>query len=155
MKDSKTKIAFVIPNLGIGGVETNFLNLSNNLAEKFSKIEIVYHQEIDDGTFKDKFQEKISLIKLKTLRSARVINEYRIYYNSSKPTIIIVSMYVVAFQMIIARIFSKHKPIIIINGGNHFSSFTNKSENFKEKYLLPYFAKVAFKYANFSFVAGL
>ncbi|MDB4042699.1 glycosyltransferase [Gammaproteobacteria bacterium] len=148
-KRLNSKIAFIVPRLCTGGVEINFLNLSNLLIHRFSQIEIVYQSESDEGDYRSKFKEGIVFSKLGTLSGIRMINEYRKYFNSSKPSVIFVSMYVVAIYMLIAKIFSKHKPLIVINGGNHFTSFTNESLRFKEKYLLPIFARVIFKRANF------
>lgn len=149
MKHKDQKISFVVPQLCTGGVEINFLNLANNLIKKFPHIEILYQQEIDSGNYRSQFNEEIKFLKLKKYGGIRLIRELRKYYDESKPSIIVVSMYVVAAYMIVARTFSKHKPKIIINGGNHFTSFIQKSKKFKEKYVFPYFAKIIFQKADF------
>jgi len=149
MKYKDQKITFVVPQLCTGGVEINFLNLANNLIEEFSQIEILYQQEIDSGNYRSQFNEKINFFKLKKFGGIKLISELHEYYDEVKPSIVVVSMYVVAAYMLVARIFSKHKPKIIINGGNHFTSFIQKSKKFKEKYFFLYFAKIIFQHADF------
>lgn len=149
MKHKDQKITFVVPQLCTGGVEINFLNLANNLIRQFSQIEILYQQEIDSGNYRSQFNQKIKFFKLKKFGGIKLIRELHRYYDEGKPSIIVVSMYVVAAYMLVARIFSKHKPKIIINGGNHFTSFIQKSRKFREKYIFPYFAKVIFQQADF------
>jgi glycosyltransferase involved in cell wall biosynthesis len=148
MKNYKDLITFVVPQLCTGGVEINFLNLSNKLIEEFSRIEILYQQEIDSGDYKSKFDKKVTFYKLNALNGIKIIWEMKKYYETSKPSIIVVSMYVVAIYLSIAKIFSTHKPKIIINGGNHFTSFTKKSKKIKEKYLLPFFARHCYKQSD-------
>ena len=43
------KLTFLLPNLGIGGVEINFVNLANYFAGSFKKIDVLYCLELDNG----------------------------------------------------------------------------------------------------------
>ena len=84
MKNYKDLITFVVPQLCTGGVEINFLNLSNKLIEEFSRIEILYQQEIDSGDYKSKFDKKAlieSFISILELSKEEMIDMGNDNYN--------------------------------------------------------------------------
>ena len=53
------KLTFLLPYLGIGGVEMHFLHLSNYFSKSYKEVEILYQNELDDGSYKRKFNKKV------------------------------------------------------------------------------------------------
>ena len=136
------KLTFLLPNLGIGGVELHFLNLANYFAGSFKMIDLLYHVERDNGDYKKKLDTSISLRKIDSKGFIGSIYCYSNYFNERTPDIILVAMYMDAISLIIARFLSDHKPKIIINGSAHFSSLIQNSESTLIRYLPKPLAKI-------------
>ena len=143
------KLTFLLPNLGIGGVEINFLNLANYYAGSFKKIDVLYCLELDNGDYKKRFDRSISFSKINLKGFIKSIFSYSKYFNARTPDIILAPMYMEAVILIIARLFSEHKPKIIINGNAHFSSVIQVSDNNVIRYLLKPLAKIFYPLADF------
>ena len=143
------KLTFLLPNLGIGGVELHFLNLANYFAGSFKMIDLLYHVERDNGDYKKKFDTSISLRKINSKGFIGSIYCYSNYFNERTPDIILVAMYMDAISLIIARFLSDHKPKIIINGSAHFSSLIQNSESTLIRFLLKPLAKIFYPLADF------
>ena len=143
------KLTFIIPNLGIGGVEINFLNLANYYAGSFKKIDVLYCLELDNGDYKKRFDRSISFTKINLKGFIKSIFSYSKYFNERTPDIILVPMYMHAVILIIARLFSEHKPKIIINGNAHFSSVIQNTDSNVIRYLLKPLAKIFYPLADF------
>jgi len=143
------KLTFILPNLGIGGVEINFLNLANYYAGSFKKIDVLYCLELDNGDYKKRFDRSISFSKINLKGFIKSIFSYSKYFNERTPDIILVPMYMHAVILIIARLFSEHKPKIIINGNAHFSSVIQNTDSNVIRYLLKPLAKIFYPLADF------
>ena len=143
------KLTFLLPNLGIGGVEINFLNLANYYAGSFKKIDVLYCLELDNGDYKKRFDRSISFSKINLKGFIKSIFSYSKYFNERTPDIILVPMYMHAVILIIARLFSEHKPKIIINGNAHFSSVIQNTDSNVIRYLLKPLAKIFYPLADF------
>ena len=143
------KLTFLVPNLGIGGVEMHFLNLANYYSGSFDEIDIVYYSEYDDGDYKKKFDSSIYLKKIDSKGFIKSILSFSKYFNERTPDIILVAMYMEAISLILARCLSDHKPKIIINGSAHFSSLIHSSESKLIKFLLKPLAKIFYPLADF------
>ena len=143
------KLTFLVPNLGIGGVETHFLNLANYYSGSCKRIDLLYFSEYDNGDYKKKFDRSISFRKIDSKGFIRSIFSYSKYFKEQTPDIIIVAMYMEAISLIIARCLSDHKPKIIINGSVHFSSLIKNSESKLIKFLLKPLAKIFYPSADF------
>ena len=143
------KLTFILPNLGIGGVEINFLNLANYYAGSFKKIDVLYCLELDNGDYKKRFDRSISFSKINLKGFIKSIFSYSKYFNERTPDIILVPMYMPAVILIIARLFSEHKPKIIINGNAHFSSVIQNTDSNVIRYLLKPLAKIFYPLADF------
>ena len=143
------KLTFIIPNLGIGGVEINFLNLANYYAGSFKKIDVLYCLELDNGDYKKRFDRSISFSKINLKGFIKSIFSYSKYFNERTPDIILVPMYMHAVILIIARLFSEHKPKIIINGNANFSSVIQNTDSNVIRYLLKPLAKIFYPLADF------
>lgn len=143
------KLTFLLPNLGIGGVELHFLNLANYFAGSFKMIDLLYHVECDNGDYKKKFDTSISFRKINSKGFIGSIYCYSNYFNERTPDIILVAMYMDAISLIIARFLSDHKPKIIINGSAHFSSLIQNSESTLIRFLLKPLAKIFYPLADF------
>ena len=143
------KLTFVLPNLSIGGAELHFLNLANYYSGSFKKINVLYFLENDNGDYKKKFDRSISFNKINSKGFIGSIFSYSKYFNERTPDIILVSMYMDAVSLIVARLLSDHKPKIIINGSAHFSSLIKNSENKVIRFLLKPLAKIFYPLADF------
>ena len=143
------KLTFLLPNLGIGGVELHFLNLANYFSGSFKMIDLLYHVERDNGDYKKKFDSSISFRKINSKGFIGSIFSYSKYFDERTPDIILVAMYMDAVSLILARFFSDHKPKIIINGSAHFSSLIQNSESKLIRFLLKPLAKIFYPLADF------
>ena len=146
---SDLKLTFLLPNLGIGGVEMHFLNLANYYAGSFKKIDVLYCLELDNGDYKKRFDRSISFSKINLKGFIKSIFSYSKYFNERTPDIILVPMYMDAVILIIARLFSEHNPKIIINGNAHFSSVIQNTDSNVIRYLLKPLAKIFYPLADF------
>jgi hypothetical protein len=136
------KLCFVIPSFGIGGIEINFQKLANHFNWSGYDVHIMHHAELDNGSFKSNFHEEIELDKLPKRKFLGTIFGYIKYFNEKRPAFVIVGMYIVAMQLIIARFVSNHKPKIIINGSAHLSSIIKYDESIKTRILLKISSKI-------------
>tara|TARA_B110000003_G_scaffold130802_1_gene132940 strand:+ start:192 stop:1328 length:1137 start_codon:yes stop_codon:yes gene_type:complete len=146
---SDLKLCFLLPNLGIGGVELHFLNLANYYSGSFKKIDVLYCLERDNGDFKKRFDRSISFRKINSKGFIGSILSYSKYFDERTPDIILVAMYMEALSLILARLFSAHKPKIIINGSVNFSSLIQNSESNIIRFLLKPLAKIFYPLADF------
>jgi glycosyltransferase involved in cell wall biosynthesis len=146
---SDLKLTFLLSNLGIGGVEMHFLNLANYYAGSFKKIDVLYYLELDNGDYKKRFDRSISFTKINLKGFIKSIFSYSKYFNERTPDIILVPMYMHAVILIIARLFSEHKPKIIINGNAHFSSVIQNTDSNVIRYLLKPLAKIFYPLGDF------
>ena len=146
---SDLKLTFLLSNLGIGGVEMHFLNLANYYAGSFKKIDVLYCLECDNGDYKKRFDRSISFSKINSKGFIKSIFSYSKYFNEQTPDIILVSMYMDAVRLIIARLLSDHKPKIIINGSAHFSSVIQYSNSNVIRFLLKPLAKIFYPLGDF------
>ena len=76
------KLTFLVPNLGIGGVETHFLNLANHFSGSFKSIDLLYSSEHDNGDYKKKFNRSISFKKIDSKGFIGSIFSYSKYLTS-------------------------------------------------------------------------
>jgi glycosyltransferase involved in cell wall biosynthesis len=146
MKDKK--LCFVIPSFGIGGIEINFQKLANHFNWSGYDVHIMYHAEEDNGSFQSNFHEEIELDKLPKRKFLGNVFGYLKYFNKKKPAFVVVGMYVVAMQLIVARFISNHKPKIIINGSAHLSSIIQYDESIKTRIILKILSKIFFSKAD-------
>lgn len=143
------KLTFLLPYLGIGGVEMHFLHLSNYFSKSYKEVEILYQDELDDGSYKRKFNNKVMFKKINFKGFIKSISIYSNYLNNSKPDLIVVAMYMEALKIILARAISSHKPKIVINGSVHFSSLIKFSDSMIIKSFLRPMAKIFYPLADF------
>ncbi|MDC0055034.1 glycosyltransferase [Pseudomonadota bacterium] len=143
------KVAFVIPDLSTGGVETNFLRLINSLPSDSITSSVIYQNETDNQVYRSKFDSKINFFKLNSSNTFNFLKSIKNYFNKINPDIIVVSMYGVAFLIIIARLLSDHKPKIIVNGSGHFSSIIAHMPRLKERLFLRIGARATLHLADF------
>jgi len=143
------KVAFVIPDLSTGGVETNFLRLINSLPSDSITSSVIYQNETDNQVYRSKFDSKINFFKLNSSNTFNFLKSIKKFFNKIKPDIIVVSMYGVAFLIIIARLLSDHKPKIIVNGSGHFSSIIAHMPRLKERLFLRIGARATLHLADF------
>ena len=143
------KLTFLLPYLGIGGVEMHFLHLSNYFTKSYKEVEILYQNELDDGSYKRKFNKKVLFKQINLKGFIKSISIYSNYLDNSKPDLIIVAMYMEAIKIILARAISSHKPKIVINGSAHFSSLIKFSDSMVIKSFLRPMAKIFYPLADF------
>ena len=143
------KLTFLVPNLGIGGLELHFLNLANYYVGSFKNIDVLYFVERDNGDYKKRLDASISVKKINSKSFIGSIFSYSKYFNERTPDIILVAMYMEAINLILARLLSDHKPKIIINGSAHFTSLIQNSENKAIRFLLKPLAKIFYPLADF------
>lgn len=113
MKDNLDKnIAFVLPELAIGGVEINSLNLANSLVDKIKKIHVLWERSQPHGLF-SLFDPRVEFYKIHNTRMSLLFLQYRKFFLKESIDVIITSSFTVLIHLILAKILTGHHVKII------------------------------------------
>ena len=137
------KISFIIPSFDVGGTESSFIRMANSLSEEQFSTELVYW--FQGGDLRKLIKPKVITTKLKVSNLFSLLMQLIKYYDKSKPDIVHTSMYMIGNISLIARIFSAHKPKIIIGARSDFTSICKTSKNLFDELLLRKLSAVLFK----------
>ena len=138
----KKKIAFFIPEIDIGGVEINTLNLSNSIKNQFGKSLLIYLRE-KNTELKREFSQSMTLVKIKDRRSIFLFLSFRKLIKREKPEIIVISSFINLIHLALLKKFF-HFDLKII-----FKLETNLEKDLRN---LSAFDLILFKlFKNFSF----
>lgn len=140
----KKHIVFLIPSFEVGGIERSFINLANRVSEEFTHVGIWHwfnrgplKSDINLSSVETKFINGKRLVKL----FSSLVREFR----TSKPDIVVTPMYMIGMVAIISKIFSTHKPKLVIGCRNTFSVQTTSAKRFLDKCILPILYKIFYK----------
>ena len=123
-----TKVSLVIPSFKVGGTESSFIRKANFLKNTDFIPEMVYWTE--GGELRKNLDSNIKVVKLNASSLWQLFFQFINYFNKSKPKIIHTPTFMVANIALIARIFSSHKPKIIIGARSDFDSVCKASKNY-------------------------
>ena len=137
------KISFIIPSFQVGGTESSFIRMANSFNKSEFQSELVYWFE--GGELRELIEPGVIITKIKVTNLLSLLFRLIGYYNKSKPTIIHTSMYMIGNVAILARLFSKHKPKIIVGARSDFNSVCKTSKNFFDEFLLRKLSNILFK----------
>lgn len=138
----KKKIAFFIPEIDIGGVEINTLNLSNSIKNQFGKSLLIYLRE-KNTELKREFSQSMTLVKIKDRRSIFLFLSFRKLIKREKPEIIVISSFINLIHLALLKKFF-HFDLKII-----FKLETNLEKDLRNQSA---FDLILFKlFKNFSF----
>ena len=137
------KISFIIPSFQVGGTESSFIRMANSFNKSEFQSELVYWFE--GGELRELIEPGVIITKIKVTNLLSLLIRLIGYYNKSKPTIIHTSMYMIGNIAILARLFSKHKPKIIVGARSDFNSVCKTSKNFFDEFLLRKLSNTLFK----------
>ena len=143
------KISFIIPSFEVGGTESSFIRMVNAInssnVDQFES-ELVYW--FDGGELRKLINSNVIITKLKVSNLFSLMIELIRYYNKSRPAVVHTSMYMIGNIALIARIFSSHKPKIIIGARSDFDAVCGISNNFFDKFLLRKLSFLFYKKAD-------
>lgn len=128
------KISFIIPSFNVGGSEFNFINKANYLQDTEYIPELVYW--LDEGELKKQIKPKVSTKKIKAPNLIYLLFGLINYFNKSKPTIVHTANYMIANIVLIAKVFSSHKPKVIIGAESDFNAVCKASKNYVDEFIL-------------------
>ena len=123
-----TKVSLIIPSFEVGGTESSFIRKANFLKNTEFVPEMVYWTE--GGELRKNLHSSINIVKLNALSLWQLFFQFINYFNKSKPKVIHTPTFMVANIALIARIFSSHKPKIIIGARSDFDSVCKASKNY-------------------------
>jgi len=123
-----TKVSLIIPSFEVGGTESSFIRKANFLKNTDFIPEMVYWTE--GGELRKNLDSNIKVVKLNASSLWQLFFQFINYFNKSKPKIIHTPTFMVANIALIARIFSSHKPKIIIGARSDFDSVCKASKNY-------------------------
>jgi len=112
----------------VGGTESSFIRKANFLKNTDFIPEMVYWTE--GGELRKNLDSNIKVVKLNASSLWQLFFQFINYFNKSKPKIIHTPTFMVANIALIARIFSSHKPKIIIGARSDFDSVCKASKNY-------------------------
>ena len=128
------KISFIIPSFNVGGSEFNFINKANYLQDSEYIPELVYW--LDEGELKRRINSKVNTKRIKASNLIYLLFELINYFNKSKPVIVHTANYMIANIVLIAKLFSSHKPKVIIGAESDFNAVCKASKNCFDEFLL-------------------
>ena len=123
-----TKVSLIIPSFEVGGTESSFIRKANFLENTEFIPEMVYWTE--GGELRKNLNSSIKVVKLNAPSLWQLFFQFINYFNKSKPKVIHTPTFMVANIALIARIFSSHKPKIIIGARSDFNSVCKASKNY-------------------------
>lgn len=128
-KDSVNKISFIIPSFDVGGSEFISIHRANYLGRNKFIPEIVYW--LEGGKLKKHIKPEVSTLKIKGSSLLMLLFSLIKYFKKSLPEIVHTSNYMVSNIVLIARMFSSHKPKVIIGAESDFNSVCNASKKWE------------------------
>lgn len=128
------KISFIIPSFNVGGSEFNFIKKANYLQDSKYIPELVYW--LEEGELYKHIRSKVSIKKIKGSSLIYLLFAFINYFNKSKPEIVHTANYMIANIVLIAKVFSSHKPKVIIGAESDFSAICKTSKNSIEEFIL-------------------
>lgn len=137
------KIIFIVPEIEIGGVETNTLNFCNNIATKFLKISIAY-QNIKNKKLKMRFGNNINFIKTKASKARSLFFQYKKIFTEENPDYVVTSSFIILINLIIAKKISNESPKIIYKIETNLNKFFEASEQKIDRVLYKFFSTTVF-----------
>lgn len=140
------KISFIIPSFEVGGIESSFISAANFLKDGEFEPELVYWFE--GGKLKKKIDPDVIITKLKVSNLFSLLIKLICHYNKSRPAIIQTSMYMIGNIAMVAKIFSFHKPKIIIGAHSDFDSTCKASKNLVDEFILRKLSSIFYKKAD-------
>ena len=123
-----TKVSLIIPIFEVGGTESSFIRKANVLKNTEFIPELVYWTE--GGELRKNLDSSINIIKLNASSLWQLLFQFINYFNKSKPEVVHTPTFMVANIALIARIFSLHKPKIIIGARSDFNLFARHQKLF-------------------------
>ena len=144
---STKKVLFILPELGVGGVEKNTLNFANRLINHNYKIGVVF-QRVSNNDFKAKFKSRIQLIQIRNLRLRNQIFEYIKVIRSHNPNIIINSMIFVHFILMIAKYLARSDVKIFLKIETNVEEAIHKRNKPFEKVFFKMFGRRFIRYSD-------
>jgi glycosyltransferase involved in cell wall biosynthesis len=128
------KISFIIPSFNVGGSEYNFIKKANYLQHSKYVPELVYW--LEKGELYKHIKPRVSIKKIKGSNLICLLFAFINYFNKSKPEIVHTANYMIANIVLIARMFSSHKPKVIIGAESDFDAICNASKNPIDNFIL-------------------
>ena len=128
------KISFIIPSFNVGGSEFNFIKKANYLQDSEFIPELVYW--LEEGELQKHIKPKVSTKKIKASNLIYLLFELINYFNKSKPEIVHTANYMIANIVLIAKLFSSHKPKVIIGAESDFNAVCKASKNLIDEFIL-------------------
>ena len=106
-------VAFLLPNLGLGGAERVTLDLARGFAERGAKVDLVLMERT--GEFLAQVPEGIGVIDLGARRLRSTISPLRRYLKSQRPDALVAAMWPLTTVAVVAAAGLKRRPRVILS----------------------------------------
>ena len=120
MKDNR-KIAFMIHDLRDGGAERVTISLANGIASCGISVDIVLVNMKGKESYFSSINDNVRLISLPEDRALTSIRGFKRYLNDSRPDVVISALTHINIAVILARLFARHRPRLIVVEHNQMS----------------------------------
>lgn len=142
----KKKIAFFIPEIDIGGVEINTLNLSHSIKNQFGRPLLIYLSE-KNTELKREFSQTMDLVKIKNRRSIFMFASFKEMLDDHKPDVIVVSSFINLVHLTLLKKFIYFDLKIIFKLETNLKKDL-KNQSFLDLLLFLLFKSFSFKLCN-------
>ena len=147
----KIKLTFFLQNLEVGGAERSIVRLATALDKKYFNISFLLCEA--RGFLLTNLPKEIRVVNLKSHHTSLSLVKVIKYFNIEKPDIVLSALDHVNVVNIIAGIFCRKKPKIIITERSTFSrvstySSTKIINKLISRYIMPCLAKIFYKRAD-------
>ena len=141
----KQNIAFVLPSLRGGGAERVMLNIVRGLCEKGYSIDLVLVKS--EGIFRKNVPSRVRIIDLDSKRASTSLFGLVKYLDTQKPSIVFPSLPHISVVTLLARLFSRSRPIIVPIEHNTLSQSVLHADTLRGR-LLPHFMRITYTHAD-------
>ena len=140
------KICFILPSFQMGGIEKVFVELANNFVNRYQDVSIIFHT--CGGSLDKELSEDVVQVPLIANSYKSFIPMLIKYIDQHRPDVLLTSVYAIGMAAIIAKIFTRHKPKVIVGAHNRLSFKVSKPDNWKDRIFLRLGATTLLRFAD-------
>jgi glycosyltransferase involved in cell wall biosynthesis len=137
-------VAFLLPNLGLGGAERVTLDLARGFAERGAKVDLVLMER--SGEFLAEVPEGIGVVDLGAKRLRSAIVPLRRYLKEHRPGALVAAMWPLTTVAVLAAAGLKDRPRVVVS--DHAPLLAQYAESASATYLLKATIRATYRFAD-------
>lgn len=143
-KDNNGKIAFLLPNFAMGGIEKVVLTLVNHIAESKNIILIVMQKK---GELVETLSPKVEIVDLKCPQAKYLFFYLGRYLLKENITVLYTVRDLINIIALLSTKFYSYRTKVVISQHNYFY-LEDKSNTWKNRVIVPFLIKKIYPFAN-------